>query len=87
MKTNERALTRREPKQRRSRQTVEAVLGAVRTEAKTALEILPAVYDQPVDVRNATWFLSETLSYLRHLQRQERVSPQPDGDVERWLAN
>jgi len=66
---------------------LEAVLGAVRTEAKTALEILPAVYDQPVDVRNATWFLSETLSYLRHLQRQERVSPQPDGDVERWLAN
>ena len=29
MKTNERALTRREPKQRRSRQTVEAVLGGV----------------------------------------------------------
>jgi AcrR family transcriptional regulator len=29
MKTNERALTRREPKQRRSRQTVEAVLQAV----------------------------------------------------------
>ena len=29
MKTNERALTRREPKQRRSRQTVEAVLEAV----------------------------------------------------------
>src|SRR6478752_2317725 len=29
MKTNERALTRREPKQQRSRQTVEAVLEAV----------------------------------------------------------
>jgi AcrR family transcriptional regulator len=29
MKTNERALARREPKQRRSRETVEAVLGAV----------------------------------------------------------
>ena len=29
MKTDEQALTRREPKQRRSRQTVEAVLGAV----------------------------------------------------------
>ena len=29
MKTNERALTRREPKQRRSRETVEAVLEAV----------------------------------------------------------
>jgi glyoxylase-like metal-dependent hydrolase (beta-lactamase superfamily II) len=65
---------------------LEAVLGAVRTEAKTALEILPSVYDQPVDVRNATWFLSETLSYLRHLQGQGRVGPEPDGDVERWRA-
>lgn len=63
-----------------------AVLGAIRTEAKTALEILPAVYSQPVDVRNATWFLSETLSYLRHLQVQGRVAPEPDGDVERWRA-
>jgi glyoxylase-like metal-dependent hydrolase (beta-lactamase superfamily II) len=65
---------------------LEAVLGAVRTEAKTALEVLPAVYDQPVDVRNATWFLSETLSYLRHLKGQGRVAPEPDGDVERWRA-
>ena len=63
-----------------------AVLGAIRTEAKTALEILPAVYSQPVDVRNATWFLSETLSYLRHLQVQGHVAPEPDGDVERWRA-
>jgi hypothetical protein len=65
---------------------LEAVLGAIRTEAKTALEILPAVYSQPVDVRNATWFLSETLSYLRHLQGQGRVAAEPDGDVERWRA-
>jgi hypothetical protein len=39
-----------------------------------------------VDVRNATWFLSETLSYLRHLQIQGRVAAEADGDVERWRA-
>ena len=65
---------------------LEAVLGAIDTEAKTALEILPSVYDQPVSVGNATWFLSETLSYLRHLEAQGRVHSEPDGDVERWRA-
>jgi glyoxylase-like metal-dependent hydrolase (beta-lactamase superfamily II) len=67
-------------------QRLAAVLGAVRTEAKTALQILPDVYSQPVDVSNATWFLSETLSYLCHLRAQGRVSAEPDGDVERWRA-
>jgi glyoxylase-like metal-dependent hydrolase (beta-lactamase superfamily II) len=67
-------------------QRLEAVRGAVRTEAKTVLEILPAVYDQPVDAGNATWFLSETLSYLRHLHLHGRVAAEPDGGVERWRA-
>jgi glyoxylase-like metal-dependent hydrolase (beta-lactamase superfamily II) len=65
---------------------LDAVLGAIRAEAKSALEILPAVYSQPVDVSNATWFLSETLSYLRHLRLQGRVVSERDGDVERWRA-
>jgi glyoxylase-like metal-dependent hydrolase (beta-lactamase superfamily II) len=65
---------------------LDAVLGAIRTETKTALEILPAVYSQPVDVRNATWFLSETLSYLRHLHLQGRVVSERYGDVECWRA-
>jgi glyoxylase-like metal-dependent hydrolase (beta-lactamase superfamily II) len=65
---------------------LDAVLGAIESEPKTALEILPAVYSQPVDVRNATWFLSETLSYLRHLQIQGQVAAEADGDVERWRA-
>jgi glyoxylase-like metal-dependent hydrolase (beta-lactamase superfamily II) len=65
---------------------LDAVLGAVGTEPKTVLEILPAVYSQPVDVRNATWFFAETLSYLRHLRGQGRVTPEPDGGVERWRA-
>ncbi|HEX3977028.1 MAG TPA: MBL fold metallo-hydrolase [Solirubrobacteraceae bacterium] len=67
-------------------QRLEAVLGATRTEAKTALEILPDVYSQPLNERNASWFLSETLSYLRHLKARGQVSAEPDGDVERWRA-
>ena len=63
-----------------------AVLTAVGDEPKTALQILPEVYSQPVNIRNATWFLSETLCYLRHLQGQERVRSTVDGDVERWSA-
>ena len=65
---------------------LEAVLTAVGDEPKTALQILPEVYSQPVNIRNATWFLSETLCYLRHLQGQERVRSTVDGDVERWSA-
>ncbi len=65
---------------------LEAVHGSVSAAPKTVLEVLPAVYSQPVDVRNATWFLSETLSYLRHLEAQGRVRAEPDGDVERWRA-
>ncbi|MFL5862156.1 MAG: MBL fold metallo-hydrolase [Solirubrobacteraceae bacterium] len=63
-----------------------AVLAAVREEPKTAVEILPGVYSQPVNVRNATWFLGETLSYLRHLERQGRVRGEDDAGAERWSA-
>jgi glyoxylase-like metal-dependent hydrolase (beta-lactamase superfamily II) len=63
-----------------------AVHGSVSAASKTALEILPDVYSQPVNVRNATWFLSETLCYLRHLEAQGRVRADADGDAERWSA-
>jgi glyoxylase-like metal-dependent hydrolase (beta-lactamase superfamily II) len=65
---------------------LEAVLTAVGGGPKTALEILPEVYSQPVNVHNATWFLSETLCYLHHLQGQGRVRSAVDGAVERWSA-
>jgi glyoxylase-like metal-dependent hydrolase (beta-lactamase superfamily II) len=61
-----------------------AVMTAVRAGPKTAVQILPEVYDQPIDFRNATWFLSETLSYLRHLEAQDRVRSAQDGGAERW---
>ena len=63
---------------------LDAVIASIASGPKTALEILPDVYSQPLSVRNASWFLSETLSYLRHLEGNRRVRAQPDGDVERW---
>ena len=65
---------------------LEAVLGAVRGEAHTAVEIVPHVYDEELNVRNANWFLAQTLCYLRHLERDGRVQGEPDGGVERWRA-
>ena len=65
---------------------LEAVLGAVRGEAHTAVEIVPHVYDEELNVRNANWFLAQTLCYLQHLERDGRVQGEPDGVVERWRA-
>jgi len=48
--------------------------------------VAPVIRDQPLDLRNAQWFLSETLCYLRHLERAGRVRAEPDGAVERWRA-
>jgi glyoxylase-like metal-dependent hydrolase (beta-lactamase superfamily II) len=51
----------------------------------TAFEAIPLVYGEPVTPLNANWWLSETLSYLRHLEqtgRAERI----EGEPERWSA-
>jgi glyoxylase-like metal-dependent hydrolase (beta-lactamase superfamily II) len=63
---------------------VEAVLGAVSGEPRTVVEIVPIVYEEPLTALNANWRLSETLSYLRHLEVQGRVAHEPDGGAERW---
>jgi hypothetical protein len=42
------------------------------------------VYEEPLTALNANWRLSETLSYLRHLEVQGRVAHEPDGGAERW---
>jgi glyoxylase-like metal-dependent hydrolase (beta-lactamase superfamily II) len=63
-----------------------AVAGAVAMQPLTAAQIAPVIRDQPLDLRNAQWFLSETLCYLRHLERAGRVRAEPDGAVERWRA-
>jgi glyoxylase-like metal-dependent hydrolase (beta-lactamase superfamily II) len=51
---------------------------------RTALEIAPEVYPERLTPANASWLLSETLSYLRHLECQGQVARSPDGGAERW---
>ena len=63
---------------------IEGVLRALRDGPKTVVEAVPIVYGEPLTAANATWRLSETLSYLTHLEAQGQVSREPDGAVERW---
>src|SRR5581483_11890707 len=72
------------------RHRLDGTLAAVSADApRTALEITPAVHDEPMTERNAGWWLPETLCYLRHLALQGRVEPLSDASdpgVERWIA-
>ena len=69
-------------------QRLDAVIGALRdgTRLRTALEISPEVYGEPLTEYNGTWLLSQTLCYLRHLELAGRVAHEADSDggVERW---
>lgn len=65
---------------------VAAVEAALRgNRGRTAYEIVPEVYGEPITPLNAHWWLSETLVYLTHLEvagRARRVVA--DGEPERW---
>jgi glyoxylase-like metal-dependent hydrolase (beta-lactamase superfamily II) len=61
---------------------VEEVLAAG---TSTAYDALPGIYGQSVTPMTANWWLSETLSYLRHLEATGRVR-RIDGSPERWAA-
>jgi glyoxylase-like metal-dependent hydrolase (beta-lactamase superfamily II) len=64
---------------------LEKVLAALRDgDPQTVVEAVPSVYGEPLTPFNATWWLSETLCYLRHLELGGQVMREPDGDVERW---
>ena len=64
---------------------IDALLSALATgEPATVVELVPKVYGEPLTAANGNWRLSETLSYLRHLELQDRVVREPDGPVERW---
>jgi glyoxylase-like metal-dependent hydrolase (beta-lactamase superfamily II) len=63
-----------------------AVLGALADVPRTAVELVPEVYGEPLTEANAGWLLSQTLCYLSHLERRGAVAPEPDGEIERWRA-
>ncbi len=52
----------------------------------TALELVPAIFGEPLNPRTASWRLPETLSYLTHLKRLGEATGERDGAVERWRA-
>jgi glyoxylase-like metal-dependent hydrolase (beta-lactamase superfamily II) len=66
------------------RERISGVLTALDGAERTVVETVPVVYGEPLTPANANWRLSETLTYLRHLEIQGRVARAPDGDVERW---
>jgi len=66
---------------------LDAVRAALDGAPRTALEISPRVYEEPLTQSNAAWLLSETLSYLRHLELAGEVTHAPDGGAERWALS
>jgi glyoxylase-like metal-dependent hydrolase (beta-lactamase superfamily II) len=63
---------------------LESVLAALGGEPRTAVEISPEVYNEPLSESNASWLLSQTLCYLRHLELQGRAARVSEDGVERW---
>jgi glyoxylase-like metal-dependent hydrolase (beta-lactamase superfamily II) len=63
---------------------LEAIVAALGGEPKTAVQISPGVYGEPLTEFNASWLLSQTMCYLRHLELLGRVSRVPDGGTELW---
>jgi glyoxylase-like metal-dependent hydrolase (beta-lactamase superfamily II) len=63
---------------------LEAVAAALVDGPRTAVQISPGVYGEPLTEYNASWLLSQTLCYLRHLELLGRVRHEPDGGAELW---
>ena len=51
----------------------------------TAFDLVPRVYGEAITPMNASWWLSETLCYLTHLEATGRARRLP-GEPERWEA-
>jgi glyoxylase-like metal-dependent hydrolase (beta-lactamase superfamily II) len=69
---------------------LERLLAALRERGPlTAFEVFPAAYDDEPTPATTTWWLQETLCYLRHLEATGRAAPERDGPdaPERWRAN
>ena len=73
-----------EANRRLVRERLDAVLDAVREGPKTGLEITPRIHGEPVTETNASWWLPETLCYLKHLELEGQVSRESEGDLDRW---
>lgn len=65
------------------RERLEAVAAALR-KPRTVVAIVPEVYGEPLTPVNATWLLTQTLCYLRHLELAGMVSPVAGDTAQRW---
>ncbi|MCW3039661.1 MAG: fold metallo-hydrolase [Solirubrobacterales bacterium] len=67
---------------------LERHLHALEGGALTAFDVVPRVHDDAVTELNASWWLTETLCYLEHLEIAGRVRrvPAEDDGPERWAA-
>ena len=66
-------------------QRVERAQGALAGEPRTAFEVMPDIYGEPVTPETGRWRLNETLSYLTHLQATGRAQ-RVEGEPERWTS-
>jgi glyoxylase-like metal-dependent hydrolase (beta-lactamase superfamily II) len=65
---------------------LEATLAAVRGDPRTVVQLVPEIYGTELSFENATWLITQTMSYLTHLRRAGRVRVESDGEAERWRA-
>jgi glyoxylase-like metal-dependent hydrolase (beta-lactamase superfamily II) len=63
---------------------LEKALAALADRPRTAVEISPEIYGEPLSRLNAGWLLAQTLCYLTHLELRDKVTREPDGEAERW---
>ncbi len=66
------------------RERMVRVLAALADRPRTAAQIAPEVYDEPLRPTNGAWFLPQTLAYLRQLEQSGQVRGEPDGGAESW---
>jgi glyoxylase-like metal-dependent hydrolase (beta-lactamase superfamily II) len=64
-------------------QRIEAVLTSLNSQPRKVIEIAPEVHGGELSRANAVWWLTETLCYLIHLERQGRVRREED---DLWVA-
>ncbi|MEH3053943.1 MAG: MBL fold metallo-hydrolase [Patulibacter minatonensis] len=50
----------------------------------TAIEMIPEIYGRPLSAENAGWLISETMCYLRHLERRGVVERSGGAEPPQW---
>jgi glyoxylase-like metal-dependent hydrolase (beta-lactamase superfamily II) len=66
------------------KQRLDALVAAFDGRPRTPLELAPAVHGEELTEQNAPRLLQETLCYLQHLEREERVVREEGVEIPRW---